>query len=352
MTGGGIELERTVDSIRIGVRHRHDLGDLGPLIASIRRQGLVQPITITPDGTLICGARRLAAIKQLGYRTVNVWVRSGVSDRLGQLLAEQDDNELHKPLTQLEAAGLYRELKALMAEDASRRQEATRFHPTEATPDGAVNLTAPEITVGETRVQAARMITGRDSHTTLERVARLQDLAADPTQPEPVRTRAQAELSRIQEGGKVFPAHLRVNTELSLAELDRLAADPTQPPDLRTQAQGEAARIRHSNQTVRTVELERLAADALARIATTAHRRPGRARLAAVPDSPPVRLPVRAFTATWDDLDAWWTHYDPVEIGVALTQDQWDRFEHAVAGTLAFIDAARTARIQQAHHTA
>ena len=121
---GRIELERAVDSIVVGARHRHDHGDLIPLVESIRRHGLLQPITVTLDGHLICGARRLAAIKLLGIKTVNVWVRSGVSDRLGQLLAEQDDNQLHKPLTQLEAAALYRELKALLAEDAARRAQA------------------------------------------------------------------------------------------------------------------------------------------------------------------------------------------------------------------------------------
>ncbi|PNB15217.1 ParB N-terminal domain-containing protein, partial [Pseudomonas sp. DP16D-E2] len=89
--------------------------------------GLLQPITITPDGLLVCGVRRLAAIKQLGWRTVNVWVRSAISDRLGHLLAEQDDNQLHKTLTPLEAAGLYREIKTLMAEDAARREAAGQF---------------------------------------------------------------------------------------------------------------------------------------------------------------------------------------------------------------------------------
>lgn len=117
---GSIQLDRTVDSILVGTRHRADLGDIDALAASIDRDGLLQPLTITIDGVLVCGARRLAAIKKLGWRTVNVWVRSGLSDRLGQLLAEQDDNMLHKPYTQLEAAGLYRELKQAMAEDAAR----------------------------------------------------------------------------------------------------------------------------------------------------------------------------------------------------------------------------------------
>lgn len=56
-TDGHIELERTVSSIQIGARHRHDLGDLDTLAASIQRYGLLQPITITPDGVLVCGAR-------------------------------------------------------------------------------------------------------------------------------------------------------------------------------------------------------------------------------------------------------------------------------------------------------
>src|SRR5699024_9641617 len=122
-----IELERAVSSIMVGNRHRTDLGDLDALAASIARDGLLQPPTITPDGVLVCGRRRLAAIQQLGWRTVNVWVRSGISDRLGHLLAEQDENTHRKALNQIEAAALYRELKALMAEDAHRREHATRF---------------------------------------------------------------------------------------------------------------------------------------------------------------------------------------------------------------------------------
>mgnify|MGYP006367038787 CR=1 FL=1 len=111
---GHIELERAVDSIWSGRRHREDFGDLDPLVESIAREGLLQPITITPDGMLICGARRLAAIRRLGWKTVNVWVRSGISTTLGQLLAEQDDNLLHNPLPRTEEATLSAELTTLL----------------------------------------------------------------------------------------------------------------------------------------------------------------------------------------------------------------------------------------------
>ncbi|MEI2672344.1 MAG: ParB N-terminal domain-containing protein [Marmoricola sp.] len=109
---GHIELERRVDSIKVGVRHRSDAErDLAPLMRSIKRLGLLQPVTITPDGVLVCGHRRLAAVKQLGWPTLRVWVRTGVSDHLTQLLAEQDENTMHRPLSPLDAARLYRELK-------------------------------------------------------------------------------------------------------------------------------------------------------------------------------------------------------------------------------------------------
>ena len=124
---GHIELDRSTDSIRIGSRHRADLGDIDALAASIEKYGLLQPITVTPDGALVCGARRLAALRQLGVKKTGVWVRTGISDRLTQLLAEQDENTLHKTLNPTEAATLYREVKVLLAEDARRRQEASRF---------------------------------------------------------------------------------------------------------------------------------------------------------------------------------------------------------------------------------
>ncbi|WP_288076936.1 ParB N-terminal domain-containing protein [Rhodococcus sp. (in: high G+C Gram-positive bacteria)] len=353
---GHIELERTVDSITVGRRHRHDLGDLAPLVESIRRGGLLQPITITLDGHLICGARRLAAIRELGWKTVNVWVRAGVSDRLGQLLAEQDDNLLHKPLTQLEAAALYRELKVLLAEDAARRQEATRFHAAdEAGEDGAAKLAAPwNTTPGDARAQAARMVTGRASYTTFERIGRLEDLAADESQPETVRQRAAEEVERIKAGGKVYPSHLRINAELSLAELDQLAADPARPAELRAQARAEAAAVRGAEQEAKTAEMEALAQAALARVraAKSAGRKGKRSALSALETGEPVPFPLTVFTATWDDLAGWWLHYDPAEVGPALTEEQWVRFEQAVDGTLAFADAARAARRSRAEHIA
>ncbi len=124
---GHIDLERSIDSITVGTRHRTELGDLQPLTDSIRHLGLLQPITVAPDGLLVCGRRRLEAVKRLGRRTVRVWVRVGISDDLARLVAEQDENATHKPLSPIEAARLFREMRELMREDAACRQHATRF---------------------------------------------------------------------------------------------------------------------------------------------------------------------------------------------------------------------------------
>ena len=62
---GHVELERSIDSIVVGERHRREPGDLTPLTDSMKRVGLLQPVTITPEGFLICGYRRLEAAKRL-----------------------------------------------------------------------------------------------------------------------------------------------------------------------------------------------------------------------------------------------------------------------------------------------
>lgn len=302
---GHIELEWAVDSIRVGNRHRTDLGDLNPLVASIQRDGLLQPITITADGILVCGARRLAAIRQLGWKTVNVWVRSHISDRLGHLLAEQDDNVLHKPLTPLEAAALYRELKQLMAEDAQRRDAATRFSAeNQPGSDGGAKFAPPSAgQPGKTRQQAAAMIPGGASHATLDKIGALERAATDVTLPETTREQITVELAGIEAGGPVDPAFQRAR-------------------DLMAGAREEKDR-----------NLDELARQALSRVKSQQTSR-GRKRQ---PAAGPVRVwTVRSFVTIWGELDGWWTHYEPEVLARDLTREQIDLFLTIADGTAHF----------------
>jgi ParB/RepB/Spo0J family partition protein len=66
--------KRATDSIKIGKRHRRDMGDIDALAKSISEIGLLHPIVVTKDKTLVAGERRLAACKQLGWTDVRVTV--------------------------------------------------------------------------------------------------------------------------------------------------------------------------------------------------------------------------------------------------------------------------------------
>lgn len=341
-TPGHIELERSIDSIRIGSRHRTDLGDLDALAASIERQGLLQPITVTPEGTLVCGARRLAALRQLGVRKLNVWVRSGISDGLTQLLAEQDDNALHKALSPIEAASLYREVKMLLAEDARRRQVASRFGSEQGNPrsNGGATVAPPSTSLdGRARAQAALLVTGTRSYTTLERISYLQGIVADESRDEALRRLAGTELDLISTGGSVASAHRRMKTQLAFAELEQLAADAGQPAGIRHAASVGASRVHAAEHSQTDTELELLAREALSRAKTATKAK--NTRSATVHDS---KLPVRSFVFLWNDLHEWWLRYDFAEIASELTNEQWEQFEATLAGTIAFAERMRARR--------
>lgn len=314
----GVQVEWSVPAITVGARHRKELGDIDTLAASIKRVGLLQPITIAPDGSLVCGARRLAAVKLLGKKTINVWVRSGISDRLGKLLAEQDDNVLHKPLNAVEAAALYRELKALMAEDAARREAANQFTAEHqprwnGSAESAEPLTTP---TGDARRQAAQMVTGTASYSKLEQVSYLEEIVADPARPDDLRAQAQQELDAVKAGAPVNPAYQRMR-----------ALTEGQPVE----------------------DLHQIAAETLARVhaenkATKKKTKPRKPL--STPAGEIVQFPVRAFVLTWGELIDWWERYDLVQIATELTDEQADAFYATVEGTVAFAGRLRTARAQ------
>lgn len=338
MDSGGVELDRAVESIRVGHRFRRDLGDLDDLCASIQDVGLLQPITITPDGTLVCGARRLAAVKRLGWRHVKVWVTATVSSQLQAVLAEQHENALRKPFSPTEAAALYAELKRLYAADAARRQQATRFGAGEHTRRTAGGAESAPPAPGKTRQRAARAITGKDSYWSLEHVGDVQRLADDPATPDHVRQLARRELAGMDADGTVNGHYLTVRAAATTADLARLADDPDGPAAARARAQTE---LRALDTAQPPAELVRAARAALARATTGTDSHtsaPG------APPSPVKRYSVRALVATVEEMDHWWEHYDPAEIAGGLTEGQWQRLRVNLAGSVTFIRAVAALR--------
>jgi len=316
---GHIELERTLDSITVGIRHRKDPGDIDALVRSIDEVGLLQPITVTPNGVLVCGWRRLEAVRRLGWTTLKVWVRSGISDDLSHLLAQQDENEQRKPLTQLEAAHLYAEVKRLMAEEAEERQAASRFGSGQDSSgvNGAEGPTAPR-GAGDSRAQASRLITGTQSFARLEQIGWIERVSKDTTRPASVRAFATNMLTEIENGGPVEPAYKRVKAAVELAR--------TPEPE-----------------TDRGEDLKRLSAEALERVRQN-NARKGVRGLKKKPDAPHHRS-LRSFILTWTELEGWSDLYDVSTLAESLSVEEWERFERVAAETSDFAHRLREARL-------
>ena len=317
MSEGHIELARAVDSIRVGPRFREDHGDLDELVTSIRELGLLQPITISPDGLLICGARRLAAVKLLGYSTVNVWVRTGLSTRLQQLLAEQHENTVRKEFTPIEATRLYRELKRIYAEDSARAMQATRFLATGSAPAiaGVGKFPTP---AGPSRERAAEAVGGY-SYTSLEHVGKVMDLAEAPDTGPQLLELANRRLALIEETGVIDPHYRTVrDAQAQFTNSQELAAEGSR----QALARAKAARSRPP---------------------TTSTPVPVRQ-----PPADPRRFSPRVLLVMVSENDYWWLHYDPEEVARALTGTQWEQIADWKERSDEFLEIVRHHRLDTA----
>jgi len=106
------EIELGVDSILVRKRIRKNLGDLTPLMESMRRYGLMNPIVVTSSRHLIAGHRRLESARRLGWATIAARVvdREDEADRLEM---EIDENTQRKNLSTDELAEAYIRLDRL-----------------------------------------------------------------------------------------------------------------------------------------------------------------------------------------------------------------------------------------------
>lgn len=312
---GHVELRRSIESIHVSERHRRDPGDLQPLMDSLLRVGLLQPVTITPGGYLICGYRRLEAARRLGWTSLRVWVRSGLSDDLTRLLAERDDNLTHKPLTAYEAAQLYKEMLVLIEEDASRRQRATRFGA--QADDGDADSASPGLEpLGPSRRRAAELVTGSASYTRLNQIIEMERIAGARERPSAVRKVASDELERIRNGGPVDPGYQRVRAVAAAAE-----ANPPGDPDFDRRM------------------AEKLKQDKAARAQRIKENRIKRAAAAAT-----AKRSTKSFAMVWGEMEGWSKHYDADEIAREVSNDDWATFLRVQQETNTFAEAVELAR--------
>ena len=88
-----------IDEIIVGDRVRKDMGDLKSLADSMQRHGLLHPVVVKTDHTLIAGHRRIEAAKMAGWTDIAVTV----IDVADLLMAERDENTERKKFSPTEA---------------------------------------------------------------------------------------------------------------------------------------------------------------------------------------------------------------------------------------------------------
>jgi ParB-like chromosome segregation protein Spo0J len=142
----GSVVEMPVQNVRVGQRHRKDMGDLKGLARSIDEYGLLQPVGVTEDMVLVFGERRLRAVRDiLKRRTIAARVV-----RIRSIVAgEYVENEVRKDFTVSERVAI---AKALEREAPERRgRPGKNRHRDDAFQDGRTDDRVAELTGFESR---------------------------------------------------------------------------------------------------------------------------------------------------------------------------------------------------------
>lgn len=111
-----------IDKIVIDGRMRRDMGDLESLAASIRMNGVLSPVLLTPDLVLVCGERRVRAARMAGLDRIPAHISGRFEDAAAALVAERDENTCRKEMTPSELLSIGQRLEELERPKAAERQ--------------------------------------------------------------------------------------------------------------------------------------------------------------------------------------------------------------------------------------
>ena len=198
-------MELPIDRIVIRERTRKTMTNIAALADSIRETGgPLHPPVVRRDGhdfVLVAGARRLAAMRQLGYDRVAVTVAHSLVDGRSALLAEGEEHTQREPVTPSEAGAHAARIEAVEAALAKERQRTLNNRP--ACEDSA--QATDSASAGRTRDRVAKAV--GMSHPKLREAREVIAAAEDETLPEPVRKVAQEAVERMDATGNVHGAH-------------------------------------------------------------------------------------------------------------------------------------------------
>jgi ParB family chromosome partitioning protein len=195
ITPTAIDAFVSIEWIQVVGRHRKDLGDLAGLMDSIADVDLLNPVTLTRDGRLVAGQRRLEACRRLGWAEIPVRFVDRLDDAARLLRAERDENTERKEMLPSEKASLGKALEEIERPAAAARMLAGR-------PCGYVPTGSDEPASGKVRdlVGEALGMHGR----TYEDLRFVSDLANDEEAPAEERVLAQSTLAAMDAGAGII----------------------------------------------------------------------------------------------------------------------------------------------------
>jgi ParB-like chromosome segregation protein Spo0J len=127
--------EIKIAAIKVGSRHRKDMGDLTNLADSIRQEGLLQPIGVTDRLELVFGERRIRAVRDiLKKRTI----LARIVDVTSILAGEYHENEVRKDFTPSERVAIAKAIERQIGNRRGQRvQKIAQVGPGRKTRDAA-----------------------------------------------------------------------------------------------------------------------------------------------------------------------------------------------------------------------
>ena len=131
-----------IDLIHMDGRIRRDYGDIAELAEDIRKNGLINPPVVIPnaDGsyTLLTGERRIRAMRQLGYRQVEIRTWRDL-DAAARLEVEISENEQRKDFSPRERYEMFQRRYRFLKGRGSLPQSAAQTAPSSEGAEGNVS---------------------------------------------------------------------------------------------------------------------------------------------------------------------------------------------------------------------
>lgn len=214
-----------IDTIDVNGRHRRDMGDIQALADSIADVGLLNPVTLTREGRLVAGHRRIEAVRLLGMDTVPVRFADNLDDAAKLLRAERDENVCRLDMKPSEKAALG---EALLAIEADRARERTAQAGRSAAPgrraERSGDVSGPLGGDSRDAVGKALGMSGR----TYSELRGAYALANDPDAPAEHRQAAQEALDKMDAGEGIYLARKELRQKITAkpAEAEPGAAEP------------------------------------------------------------------------------------------------------------------------------